>query len=236
MTRHRAVVFDLFGTLTSWEREASRHALVDELATLLGAIPEDLRREMRASFTDRATGRTGGTRSTITYLARRLGLRLNEVALERAVQSRLEHERFIVEPSPDALDMLASVRARGCRVGILSDCTSEIVEMWPTLPYAAYVDAAVLSYDMGVRKPAPAMYAAIAKALDVAPSECLYIGDGASNELSGAITAGMTAVMLDGCADTSLQYDRDETWDGPHITDLIEVHQILDGRPTPTAP
>lgn len=229
-------MFDLFGTLTSWEREARRHALGDELADLLGADPDDLRREMRASFTGRATGRTGGTRSTITYLAHRLGLSLNELTLDRAVQRRLEHERFIVEPSPDALRTLAAVRARGRRVGILSDCGSEIVEMWPTLPYAAHIDAAVFSYDIGVRKPDPVMYVAIAHALDAAPSECLYIGDGASNELTGATTAGMTAVMLDGCTDTTLQYDRDETWIGPRIADLFEVNQVLDGRSTPTAP
>jgi len=184
----------------------------------------------RCVVVHRACGLTGDTCLTIRVLADRLGLAPSEANLARAVERRLEHERFIVEPSSDALAALAAVRARGDRVGILSDCSSEIPELWPTLPYAPHVDAAVFSYDLGVRKPDERMYTAIALALGVERADCVYVGDGSSNELSGARAAGMTAVMLDGCIDVSLQYDREHEWHGPRIATLREVAAALDGK------
>lgn len=223
-----AVVFDLFGTLTSWTNEAQRQRLGDELADLLGADRDEFRREMRDSFSLRATGDTGDTRSTLTYLAGRLGLSPSAAALDEAVERRLAHERFIVAPTPEALSALGEARKRECRVGILSDCGPEIVEVWATLPYAPHVDAAVFSYDVGARKPDPRMYTAITNALHVTAAECLYIGDGASTELSGARTAGMTAVMLDACTDADLQYDREQAWTGRRISTLAEITDLLE--------
>lgn len=217
---HEAVVFDLYGTLTSWDRETSRQALSDELADMLGADRSDFRRELRASFTDRVTGRMGDTRSTLACLVRRLNSPSSEAELSRAVERRLEHHRYLVAPTPEALSVLADLRTAGRRIGILSDCSSETPELWPTLPYHQLVDAAVFSYNLGVRKPNTRMYSAIAEALNVEPANCLYVGDGSSNELSGAQSAGMTAVMLDGCPDRDLQYDRDEGWSGSRITTL----------------
>ncbi len=231
MVDHRssfsAVVFDLFGTLTSWQREAQRQALGDELADLLGASREAFRHAMRASFTARSTGLMGDTRSTFAHLAASLGIIASDSTLDLTVERRLDQERFIVAPTPEALSALRAVRERGCRVGILSDCGPEIVEMWPTLPYAPHVDAAVFSYDVGARKPDPRMYATITKALRVEPGSCLYLGDGASSELTGASTAGMTAVMLDSCTDADLQFDRDTAWGGSRITTIGELASLL---------
>lgn len=173
------VVFDLFGTLTDWQREARRQALCDELADVLGA--------------DRDAFRT---------------------------------VRYLVAPSSDALAALGALRAQGRRIGILSDCSSETPELWPTLPYADLVDAAVFSFDVGTRKPDRRMYVAVADALGVEPEDCLYVGDGSSHELTGAEAAGMTAVMFDACPDPALQYDRDEAWAGARVTSLLDVARL----------
>ena len=62
--------------------------------------------------------------------------------------------------------------------------------------------------------------------LGVAAEECLYVGDGTSNELSGAQRAGMTAVLMRAPYD---QADGSrESWDGARISDIREVLGLLE--------
>ena len=48
-----------------------------------------------------------------------------------------------------------------------------------------------MSCDVKLKKPDIRIYELCAGKLNVKPEECLYVGDGGSNELSAAITAGM---------------------------------------------
>jgi len=66
--RIRAVVFDLFITLTDWEAERCRPQFMDELAVALGADPLVFSSLMRATFTERVSGDLGDARSTFSTL------------------------------------------------------------------------------------------------------------------------------------------------------------------------
>ena len=61
--------------------------------------------------------------------------------------------------------------------------------LWP------YFDAPVLSCEAGVMKPDPAIFRLSLDALDVCPAECLYVGDGGSDELTAAHALGMRAIQ-----------------------------------------
>jgi putative hydrolase of the HAD superfamily len=66
----------------------------------------------------------------------------------------------------------------------------------------------------------------------VDPAVCLYCGDGAYGELSGAAAVGMTAYLIaDPAVDPggSLTPER-EDWDGPEVSDLRELLTLLPGR------
>ena len=54
----------------------------------------------------------------------------------------------------------------------------------------------MLSYDVRLAKPDPRIYEMAVEGLGVAAEECLYVGDGTSNELTGASRVGMTAVLM----------------------------------------
>jgi len=54
----------------------------------------------------------------------------------------------------------------------------------------------VFSCEVGLAKPDPAIYHLAAARLGVEPAECLFVGDGGSDELSGAGAAAMTPVLL----------------------------------------
>ena len=107
------------------------------------------------------------------------------------------------------------------------DCTSEVVELWPSLPYAAVVDAVTFSCEIGRRKPDPAGYRDIARKLGVAPEACVYVGDGSSSELTGAAQVGMTPVLIETPVGADVRYDAESGWSGRIVTELDELHRLL---------
>jgi putative hydrolase of the HAD superfamily len=74
------------------------------------------------------------------------------------------------------------------------------------------------------------------EALSVEPFRCLYVGDGGSHELTGAVQVGMDAVLLSVEAEGDLDPYRPDapTWTGPVIGSLSELVEALsqDGRLT----
>ncbi len=227
-----AVIFDLFGTLAPAAERLRRLDDQARVAALLG-VPSDQFSELaRASFTERATGVLGDGVESLRALAERLGGRPSPAALAEAAALRLVQVRRELSPRPGATAVLGAVRARGHRIGLISDCGPEVPEIWTSLPFAPLIDATVFSVEAGHRKPHPLLYETACRALGVAPAACLYVGDGDSCELTGAGAAGMRAVRLrapESRLDGWEHYDPDLTWTGPEIGDLDEVLAWLDG-------
>ncbi len=223
----RAVVFDLFITLTDWDAERCRPRFTDELATALGVDPPEFSALMRATFTERVAGELGDARATFSALAARLGRYLAPDDLDRVMALRHAQHRQTLAPRAGVLDALADIRSAGYAIGILTDCTAETPDLWPTLPYATAVDAVTFSCEIGHRKPHPAGYHDIARKLDVAAGECLYVGDGSSAELTGATSAGMTAVLVETPFGREFRYDAEDHWEGRSVSELHELNRLL---------
>jgi len=231
-----AVIFDFFGTLTPstptnvWDEHAARSAAP------LGILPAAWRATLDASFPERATGRLGDLPATFRVLARRNGVDPSDEALAAACTARLDAQRELFVLRDDAARTLTELRARGVQVGVLSDCTAELAESWAHLPLAELVDARVLSCEEGRRKPSPELFHLIARQLGVAPEDCLYIGDGGGDELTGASSCGMQAFMLRApdWADNDA-HRREDDWPGPTLPSLTAVLALLSiGATTPT--
>ncbi|HXP22184.1 MAG TPA: HAD-IA family hydrolase [Streptosporangiaceae bacterium] len=223
-----AVIFDFFGTLTPstpshvWDEHAARSAAP------LGIAPPAWRAALHDSFAERVTGRLGDLPATFRALARRAGADPGEKELAAACAARMAAQRELFVFRPDALDVLAELRGRGLRVGVLSDCTVELAETWSELPLSALVHARVLSCEAGRRKPDPELFRMIAAELGVRPQDCLYVGDGGGCELTGASGCGMRAVMLR-AADwqENETHTRDDDWSGPAVPSLTAVMSLL---------
>ncbi|MGN6793662.1 MAG: HAD family hydrolase [Streptosporangiaceae bacterium] len=223
-----AVVFDFFATLTPstpehvWQEHTARSA------AHLGLDVSSWRRALDESWPERATGMLGDLPATFRALARRHGADPDDDALAAACAARRAAQSELFVFRPDALAVLADVRDRGLKVGVLSDCTVELAEAWPSLPVAALVDARLLSCEAGRKKPDPVLFVTIASTLGVAPAQCLYIGDGGGRELSGASACGMRAVMLR-AEDwyTSAAHAREDDWAGPWVPSLSAVLHLL---------
>lgn len=223
----RALIFDYFGTLTVSASAAARRSGVTRVAATLG-VPGDLLFDtISATFTERATGSCGDMLTTMAWLARRCGYQPSAAQLQAACEVRTEVEgQYARWLRDDAVTTLGWLRRKGLRVGVVSDCTHELPVFWPSLPVARFVDAAVFSVLIGHRKPHASLYQSVCRQLGIAPSEAIYVGDGGSNELTGATAAGIPAIRLvteDAAA--ALVYDAEPAWTGPVIHSLTALTQ-----------
>jgi putative hydrolase of the HAD superfamily len=165
-------------------------------------------------------------------VAERLGGMPDADGLERATAERLRQFRRLLEPRHGALETLAALAGAGYRLGLVSDCSCETVELWDGLPYAPFIEQPVFSCSFGARKPAPGIYREACRRLGVVAAECTFVGDGGSQELTGARAVGMHAVRLrnDHVAGApEHRVDPDHGFDGPAIGDLRELPAYLAG-------
>lgn len=192
----RAVVFDFFGTLTDPGAEDGRRLAYEATGLALGLDPKLFWDAMRASFAERTTGALGDTRSTLRVIAQRCGVDVDAATCEQARRLHLAAYPRVLRPHPHALDVLRELASRGFKIGLLTDCSSELVELWESTPFAPLIDSATFSFEIGVRKPGRAGYAACAARLGVRHSDCWFVGDGSSSEHTGAKAAGMHPVLV----------------------------------------
>jgi putative hydrolase of the HAD superfamily len=219
-----AVVFDFYGTLTpispseAWASNAAR------LAAVMGVPPEELTRTLDESFPERISGALGDVRQTMQAMAERLGVQLTDVQLTEAAETRRAVQESMFTLRPEALRVIGALRERGLRIGLVSDCTSELPDAWSRLPLAPVVDAPVFSCVERTRKPDPHLFRKAAADLRAAPASCVYVGDGGGRELTGASAIGMRAVLLAGPDwHQHSDHNRETDWAGPRISSLTEL-------------
>jgi putative hydrolase of the HAD superfamily len=226
MPRYHAVLFDFFGTLTRSVQRGSAHAATAEL---LGCPPETLTEVLDRTYYRRATGRLGTAEATMRWVCAQAGVHPSDRAVRAAVASRHRAVRADTRLRAEAVPVLAALRQRGVRTGLISDCTHELPAFRPQLAIAPLLDVRVFSVQVGRCKPDPALYLAACRRLGLDPADCLYVGDGGSQELTGAQRAGLTAVRL-AAPDLAghMVFNADRGWAGPVLASLTEVLDLLD--------
>ncbi|MET7971359.1 HAD family hydrolase [Micromonospora sp. NPDC005305] len=226
MPRYQAVLFDFFGTLTRCVQRGSAHRTIAEL---LGCSVDTLIEVLDRSYYQRASGRFGGAEETLRWVCGQAGVHPSDEAVRAAVASRHRAVRADTRLRAEAVPVLAALRGQGVRTGLISDCTHELPAFLPQLAVAPLLDVRVFSVQVGRCKPDAALYLTACHRLDLTPADCLYVGDGGSQELTGAERAGMTAVRL-AAPDLArhMVFNADHGWDGRALTSLTEVLDLLD--------
>ncbi|MFU8870822.1 HAD family hydrolase [Micromonospora sp. SL4-19] len=226
MSSYQAVLFDFFGTLT---RGVQRGAAHQATAELLGCPVDTLIEVLDRTYYQRATGLLGNAEATLRWVCDQAGVRPSARAVSAAVVSRHWAVRSDTRLRDEAVPVLAALRQQGVRTGLVSDCTHELPAFLPQLPIAPLLDVRVFSVQVGCCKPDPALYLAACRRLGLAPADCLYVGDGGSQELTGAERTGMTAVRL-AAPDLAehMVFNADRSWHGPVLTSLTDVLDLLD--------
>lgn len=226
--KYLAVIFDLFGTLShNFSTRGYEDTLV-EMASVLSLPSDEFRRVWFETSKERNTGLSQDCQGDVELICRRLEVQPEEGQIGLAAQIRLDYIRQVMMPQPGALEVLSCLREEGYGTGLISDCTHEIPVIWPETPFASLIDVAVFSCSVGLRKPDPRIYQLAAGQLEVPPEQCLYIGDGGSQELSGALKVGMHPVLIRLDADSSEPHlTNREHWDGPIIPSLRDILTLV---------
>lgn len=239
----RAVLFDLQDTLVPSGHPAEHHAVSRAMGADLGVDPDAFAAAVSETFDERVRGLMADVHHTVRYLARRAGGSPTESQVESAI-TRLFNYSLSLHAATWALPALKSLRQRGFKLGLVADCSAETVAIWPQSPLADHLDAVSFSCQTGVRKPDSGAYLVAAAALEVPTGECVFVGDGADHELSGAEAVGMRAVRFRARALEELDeavyrvcrddpgFDLDPDWSGPTISDLGELVGMI-GVPMP---
>ena len=214
--RYRAVIFDLWQTLVPWDVEESER-FHRELAETVGVEPDRFW-DAWLSAQHLPDRNTGPMADHFRALFGELGV---EPDLEQVLTMRRERTKRTLVPRPEALPTLEELRRRGHLLGMISVCTEEVPQVWDETPLGLEFDAAVFSCEVGVSKPDRRIYEIACERLGVEASECVFVGDGANDELPGAERAGMTAVQLSAPGEP-LTPDG-EAWTGASVERLSEV-------------
>jgi putative hydrolase of the HAD superfamily len=203
-----AVTLDATGTLfapgdlaADYARILGRHGLELDRARLATLLPEVWSEFSCAAdpSRDRFASHPGGTRGFWRDVVDRV--------TERAGVARVSPFAFaelfahfgsaaawrLYDEVPAALERLA---ASGLRLAVLSNWDERLPNVLAELGLAARFAAIVVSVEVGVEKPHPAIFAAAAERLGVAPERIVHVGDRRLEDVEGAEGAGMRAFWL----------------------------------------
>jgi putative hydrolase of the HAD superfamily len=197
------VLLDALGTLV--ELVPPWPALVRELAAHgVEVSEEEARRALLQEMTYyRAHHDEASDRERLANLRRRCAAVLREALPSRA---RVLGDDELLEALLAALDFrlypevrktLARLRADGARLVVVSNWDVSLHDVLARTGLAPLVDGAVISAEVGVAKPDPAIFArALVVAGGVQPGEALHVGDSLEADVAGAKAAGIEPVLV----------------------------------------
>ena len=227
--KYAAVIFDLFGTLVHEPSRNKSLSVLKEMANTLSVPPGEFITMWRQTGDKRNLGILPTIEANIKYICQELGITINETQVRHATFLRTEGTRHPLQPRSGAVQVLAQLKSLGYRTGLISNCTPEVPILWKETPLAPLFDVAVFSSLEGMRKPDIRIYYLAAERLGIETDKCLYIGDGDSDELNGAVNAGMHPVMIKILLEEPSDDPRNkvEEWKGLFIDSLESVLNLL---------
>ena len=84
----------------------------------------------------------------------------------------------------------------------------------------------MFSSTAGCLKPEQRIYELVCEALAVTADECLFVGDGANDELAGAARVGMTPVLIH-AAGAAPRWESLHDWSGLRVTSVAQVLELV---------
>jgi putative hydrolase of the HAD superfamily len=128
----------------------------------------------------------------------------------------------LIELFDDAVDTIRALRARGLKIGILTNGPSELQRRkLRRIGIEHEVDAVAVSEEIGASKPDPEAYARAVAMLGLESAEVAMVGDHVVNDVAGALAAGLAAAVW-------VERRPGELPDGAHLAqELADVPRLL---------
>jgi putative hydrolase of the HAD superfamily len=126
----------------------------------------------------------------------RVGIADPTLAL-RSAERYHDYRKKRYVPFPQTVAVLAAERARGRRLGLVTNGFSETHrEKIELLRLGEFFDAIFIADEVGMVKPDPLLFAHACRTLETAPAHAAMVGDRYDRDMSGAIEAGLATIWL----------------------------------------
>ena len=212
----RGVIFDLGSTLIrfrgDWtevlaEGRAAMVAWLEQAGYPLEPTTFDtaIQRAFETNFRERRQDhRERASRHILQEVLAEQGVpQVSEDDLGQALRRLYAPSEACWSPIPGVHDVLTQLRARGLRLGLLSNASD--VENVERLLHGArltgFFDPVVISAAAGARKPTPSLFLAILRGWGTDPGEATMVGDLLGEDILGAQRAGLHQIWVRAEAD-----------------------------------
>lgn len=204
-----AILFDLDDTIVSfsagkpnfWREGFLRHG--SALACGVEAFEAAVEAVSTDYWSDPARAHRGrldlwrARRDIAALSCARLGLSAASVAHAIADHYTAEKER-LVAPFPGAVETLVELRARGVRLGLVTNGSSEFQrKKLARFDLESLFEAIAIEGELGVGKPDPRPFLFVLERMRLQPGDACMVGDNLSADIAGAQALGMATVWND---------------------------------------
>jgi putative hydrolase of the HAD superfamily len=245
------VIFDLGSTLIRFAGDwpdtlqRSHQALYDSLIQSgleLDRTPflEKFQDEMEQSYRQRELDQIEQPAADVLCRAlRRLGLsQPSAKVVETAMEAMFRESEQYWQPMPDsrvALDVLAQL---GLRLGLISNASdaANVRRLVAKAGLTGYFDPALISAEVGYRKPAPAIFKPLLDQWQLPPYALVMVGDMLDADILGARGVGMHQIWLTADIDPR-QFSAQAARIQPEFSaaSLMEAVELIRGMVPPLA-
>ena len=190
----KAVIFDMFETLVSL---CNTEPYFGKDMALEAGIPlKEFGKKWHETEYERFTGKVT-TEEVLSDVLKTFGKYSDEL-MSRIMGKRIAFKERAFEPEnmhPDIMNMLKELKNKGMKTAVISNCFSEECAPIRNGLIFPLFDEVLLSWEQGVIKPDHKIFEIAMDKLGVKAEECLYVGDGGSDELKAAKEVGMNPVQ-----------------------------------------
>jgi len=194
LKKYRAVIFDLFTTLTSLSHlEGAPGKSSYEILGISSKLWYDA---LFHQSRERLTGKITEPLEIIRDVAWKIDPTIPESLLKKCAEERRIRFHYCLQSPPSGVvESLKELRDEGLILGLISNADVIEIEGWKGSELEQCFDTAVFSCCEGCMKPDPEIFLLCTERLGVEPEDCLYVGDGGNDELMASAAVGMTAVL-----------------------------------------
>ncbi len=212
----KAIIFDLWGTL--FESDATTRPF-EEFAIRLGRTYRDPKFYTAFSEIFMAQHITDLEKVMLEF-TKKIGVDAGEELISELCEIFKKNGTVRKYAFPETIAVLQELKKK-YKIAILSNTTNiSMKQMFEKFPLNELADEIILSYEVGIQKPDPRIYAIALEKLGVSKDEVIMVGDSLRLDVESAEAFGIKGILID-------RKNRNPNYPN-RITSLNEISELLE--------
>jgi putative hydrolase of the HAD superfamily len=223
----KGLMFDLYDTLIYIDQDIFNHHR-DRFCSLAGASREKVSEIWAKYIQLRFNGTIVTLRDMIEILLWEINVDGSSINIDELEEIEIKALTESIGSYQGVGEMLKNLRDSGIQLALVTNASYVSKFVLEKLPWIDHFHHLVISCDVKMAKPDHAIYRYTLQQMNLSPFECLFVGDGGSLELDGAMGVGIKTVkVVQERQDPSYKRSTEYNFLINSITELPEVLEIL---------